>query len=158
MKNQFILPIVIVISTSFLGACRQAGEKEAVGTVIGATAGGVIGSQFGSAGGRVAGTAIGAVIGGIAGNALGRRIDEQDRRHADRAFDHSSRTTKGEIVYWHNGRTGNFGSYVAVRDGHSRYGNYCREFAMAATINGRYERVYQTACRKPNGTWYYIDP
>ena len=60
-------------------------------------------------------------------------------------------------VYWTNTRTGNWGTYQPVRDGHSRYvGYYCREFVSTAVVYGRMERVYGTACRHPNGTWHAI--
>ena len=160
MKNSILLPTVLLLSASLVGChstIRGMGEKQAVGTVMGATAGGLIGSQFGAGGGHVLGTAVGAVVGGIAGSVIGRSIDETDARAANRAYDRSSRAVRGEIVYWENGRTGNAGNIQALRDGHSRYGNYCREYALESRINGRYERVYSTACRRPNGTWYTVD-
>lgn len=139
--------------TSLTG-CQAPGEKEAVGTMVGTIGGGVIGAQIGAAGGgRVAGAAIGAVAGGIAGNAIGRSLDEADGYEADMAFTRASRAPVGEVVYWNNIRTGNWGSYQPIREGHSRYGNYCRQYMTTVEINGRVERMYGTACRQPNGTW-----
>lgn len=158
MKDKHSLPLVVLISAGLLAGCQStgAGNQEVAGTIVGGTAGGFIGSQFGQGMGRWAGGAIGVVAGAIAGNAIGRYMDDTDSGHARRAFSSASRAPVGETVYWENGRTGHWGAYQVRADGHSRYGNYCREFAMTAYVNGREERVYGTACRRPNGTWYEL--
>jgi len=147
----------LILCVSLLAGCRGPGEKEAVGTVIGATAGGVIGASFGHGGGAVAGAAIGAIAGSIIGNAIGRNVDENEGRAANNAFARAGRVPRGDVVYWEDGRVGHWGTYIPLRDGHSTYGNYCREFAMVSNINGRAERVYSTACRQPNGVWYSVN-
>lgn len=90
------------------------------------------------------------------GNALGRGTDPSDHRVSSHAFEKVSRMPVGEEVYWHNARTGHWGTYCPVRDGLSQCGNYCREFVTTTHINGRAERTYGTACRRPNGTWYLM--
>jgi len=154
MKKHVLL-IPVVLSSLLLG-CQTAGEKENVGTVIGAVSGTIIGAQFGHGAGRVVGAGIGALVGGFLGNAIGRSADQSDVREANRAFNKAARSPVGQTVYWHNKRTGNWGTYRPVRDGHSGHGKYCREFVTTATVNGKTERVYGTACRQPNGTWYAI--
>lgn len=151
-KKHFI--IGLLLASSVLGGCQRTGQKETAATVIGAVAGGVIGAQFGHHGGRVAGAVIGALFGGLLGNAVGQKMDEEDLREANRAFTTATRAPVGQTIYWSNSRTGNWGYYRPIRDGHRRFdGIYCREFVTTATINGRTERVYGTACRHPNGTW-----
>jgi surface antigen len=157
MSAKISLPAILLVSTCLLVGCRSPGEKESVGTIMGATAGGVIGGQFGHGGGAVVGAAIGAIAGSIVGNALGREVDESEARAANDAFARASRSRNGDIVYWENGRVGHWGTYRPLRDGHSTYGNYCREYAMASNINGRIERVYGTACRQPSGVWYSVN-
>lgn len=92
----------------------------------------------------------------VHGNALGYRAYPDDARASYQAFEKASRKPIGEKVYWHNVRTGHWGSYCATRDGLSQCGNYCREFVTTTHIQGRVERVYGTACRRPNGTWYLM--
>lgn len=155
MMKKIQLPVVLLISTTLLVGCQTAGDKETVGTVVGAVAGGVIGSQVAGGAGHTAGAAFGALVGGLAGNAIGRSIDESDAMEAERAQKRARIAPVGDTIYWRNTRTGNWGTYGPIRDGHSRYqGYYCREFTATAYINGRIERVYSTACRHPNGTWY----
>lgn len=155
MKYMMSLPLV-VLSTGLLVGCQSTGNQEMAGTVVGGVTGGVIGSQFGQGAGRWAGGAIGVVAGAVAGEAIGRYLDESDNGHKRRAFSSASRAPVGETVYWENGRTGHWGWYEPTADGHSRYGNYCREFTMKTYMNGRAQRVTGTACRRPNGTWYEI--
>lgn len=157
MDRKHIKPLRTVLMMSvltILTACQAPGEKEAVGTLVGTVGGGVVGYQFGSGGGQWAGAGIGAVAGGLVGNAIGRQLDAMDAREANAAFMRASRAPVGEVVYWNNTRTGNWGCYQPLRDGHSSMeGLYCREFQTTATIEGQTRRVYGTACRQPNGTW-----
>lgn len=146
--------LTISCALILLCACQAPGEKEAVGTLVGTVGGGVVGYQFGSGGGQYAGAGIGAIAGGLSGNAIGRHLDALDAREANAAFARASRAPVGEVVYWNNTRTGNWGCYQPMRDGHSSLqGLYCREFQTSATIQGQTRRVYGTACRQPNGTW-----
>lgn len=156
MKWRYFL-LVSLSTTLLIGCDHQPSNNEVAATTLGAVAGGVIGASFGSGSGRIAGAAVGAAVGGIVGNAIGRDMDEGDRREARNAFITASRTHVGETVYWSNVRTGNWGTYRPLRDGHRRYdGMYCREFESRANVNGRVDRVYGTACRRPNGTWEAI--
>lgn len=36
------------------------------------------------------------------------------------------------------------------------YGRYCREYQSQAMINGRWQQVYGTACRNPDGSWALV--
>lgn len=149
-----IRSICLPILLGLLCACQAPGEKEAVGTLVGTVGGGVIGGQFGTGAGQVAGVALGGVAGGLSGNAIGRYLDAYDARQANQAYERASRVPVGEVVYWNNTRTGNWGCYKPLREGHSSVqGLYCREYETTAMIQGRRQRVYGTACRQPNGTW-----
>ncbi|MGD9591282.1 MAG: RT0821/Lpp0805 family surface protein [Candidatus Berkiella sp.] len=157
MKMTLKLPIVLLATSLFATGCQNSGKNETAATALGAVAGGIVGAQFGHGAGRIAGAAIGAVFGGLFGKAVGQSLDEEDMKEANRAFVTATRAPVGQTIYWNNARTGNWGYYRPIRDGHRRFdGYYCREFATTATINGRTERVYGTACRHPNGTWQAI--
>lgn len=80
-----------------------------------------------------------------------------DIRAANAAFREASQVAVGEKIYWSNVRTGTWGTFCPVRDGHAACGNYCREFAAVVHMHGSVKRVYGTACRRPNGTWYVVD-
>lgn len=150
------LPIFLLMSTFILVGCQNMGEQQRVGTVLGTVAGGLIGAQFGNGAGHAVGAAVGGVVGGVVGNVIGATLDQSDARYADRAFQEATRTATGETVYWSNPRSGRSGYYRALRDGSSNCGRYCREFETTCiTCNGcPPQRVYGTACRHPNGTWY----
>lgn len=148
--------LILLMASTVLAGCQNMSNREAAATVVGTVAGAVVGAQFGHHGGQVAAAAVGALLGGAVGNAIGRSADESDLREASNGFARASRVSVGETVYWHNERTGHYGSFKPVRDGHSRYGNYCREFVTNVYINGQIQRSYGTTCRQPNGTWYLI--
>lgn len=155
MKYRMSLPLII-LSTGLLVGCQSTGNQQVAGTVVGGATGGIIGAQFGQGMGRWAGGAIGVLAGAVAGEAIGRYLDESDNYHQRRAFTAASRAPVGETVYWENGRTGHWGWYQPCADGHSRYGNYCREFTVNTYMDGRCQKVSGTACRRPNGTWYEL--
>ena len=64
----------IAIAVALLTGC--AGNKESIGTGVGAVAGAVIGNKLGGKQGAV----IGAIIGGAIGNRIGAHLDEEDRK------------------------------------------------------------------------------
>lgn len=156
MVKRFKLSVLVLSAALVLGGCQSAGEKETVGTVVGAVAGGIVGAQFGHGAGRVVGGAIGALFGGLIGNRIGASMDGADQAQANTAFVKATRVPVGETVYWNNSHTGHWGSYRPVRDGESRMGYYCREFVTTVHVHGRTEKLYGTACRKPDGSWHAI--
>lgn len=102
----------------------------------------------------VAGVPLGMEEEAVMGNAIGRTISV-DYDPASGAFLKATQVMVGETVYWQNGRTGHWGYFCPLRDGHTRYdGNYCREFMSTFCINGQIKRMYSMACRRPDGTWY----
>lgn len=154
MSNRLKISVLVLSTAMLLGGCQSAGEKETVGTAVGAVAGGVIGAQFGHGAGRVVGGAVGALIGGLIGNVIGTSMDDADRQEANHAFVKATRVPVGETVYWNNSHTGHWGSYRPVRDGESKQGYYCREFVTTVYVHGRTDKLYGTACRKPDGSWH----
>lgn len=139
------------------------GDNAALGTVIGAVAGGAIGNQFGSGDGNTAATIGGAILGGIAGNAIAR--DACDNERADAYYYNTSYAdafddrNEGRRHDWRNPNNGNYG-YVTPRrrvQG-DRYGyrNECREFEQTVYINGQRYDDTGIACRSDDGSWRIV--
>jgi osmotically inducible lipoprotein OsmB len=62
MKTKFISAAVLAVSLLGLGGCASM-DRQTVGTVGGAVAGGLVGSAIGGTGATIAGAAVGGVIG-----------------------------------------------------------------------------------------------
>lgn len=156
MKSAKQIKVALIVGAVVsLAGCQTTATSEQIGTGIGIVVGGAAGSAFGSGLGQVAGVAIGAGIGGVIGNAIGRTANYDDDQYAYRAFIGASQAPAGDSVYWRNGRTGHWGYFCPLRDGHTRVqGDYCRDFMSTAYINGKTERTRGRACRQPDGVWY----
>jgi surface antigen len=136
-----------------VAACSQNGNKQTIGTITGAAAGGLLGAQVGGGTGRVAATAAGALIGALIGSEIGRSMDEVDRMKAERAYTQATSAPIGQEITWNNPDTGNYGTVTPTREGTSSSGNYCREFQQTVVIGGKQEQAYGVACRQPDGSW-----
>lgn len=150
------LTAAMVLGIFFVGCASTTGEKESIGTVLGAAGGGLLGSQFGSGSGQLAATAAGTLLGALVGSNIGRTMDDVDRMKARQALEQATHAPIGETITWNNPRSGHQGSVTPVRDGRSSSGNYCREFQQTVTVDGRSEQLYGTACRQPDGSWKLI--
>ena len=138
-----IIP-VLALAGAVLGAgCAYPPTKEQTGMVIGGLIGGLGGSQFGGGDGRTAAIIIGTMAGAVIGGAIGRSMDETDQLETVRTGVSSS---------WQNPDTGNTYVVTPTRTYDTAEGP-CREYTMDATIGGRPEQVYGTACRQPDGSW-----
>src|SRR5262245_55821711 len=82
--NVTALALVALLS---LSACQSDswGQKQTIGTLGGAAAGGLLGSQFGKGTGNVIATAVGVGLGGWLGNEIGASLDNADRAAMQRA-------------------------------------------------------------------------
>ena len=139
-----------------LAACQDAGNKQTVGGLGGAAAGGLLGSQFGHGSGKLAMTGIGVLLGALAGSEIGKSLDENDRRQAEEARMRAESAPIGQRIVWSNPNTGNSGVVVPTREGRSTNGEYCREFQQTITVGGKTEQGFGTACRQPDGTWKIV--
>jgi uncharacterized protein YcfJ len=70
---------------------QDVGTKQGVGTVLGATGGGLLGNQFGKDTGNVVATAAGVFLGGLLGNSIGKSLDSADRAAQDQAASRAAR-------------------------------------------------------------------
>lgn len=151
------LALVLVAALS-LSACQtdQWGQKQSIGTLGGAAGGALLGNQFGKGTGNVVMTAIGAVAGAWLGNEIGSSLDNADRAALGRAQTQAYNAPVGQTITWNNPQNGNSGTFTPVRDGTASDGSYCREFNQTATIGGKQQQTYGTACRQPDGSWKIV--
>ena len=121
--------LVPVLAGALLMGCADAGNKETMGTLIGA---------------------------GI-GNAIGRNMDKVDRMEMERAqYQAFEYTPSGTSTKWYNPDTGNSGWVKPAPAYKDESGQYCREYQQKVTINGQEQQAYGRACRKPDGSWEII--
>ena len=117
--------------------------------VIGGVLGGVLGSQVGKGTGNIAATIVGTLVGAQIGGAVGRSMDETDQLKTA----HTLETVRtGVSSTWRNPDTGNEYAVTPTRTFETESGP-CREYTVDASIGGRPEQVYGTACRQPDGSW-----
>ena len=97
---------------------------------------------------------LGAVVGSQVGATIGRHMDEHDRERLVNVLE-TQRTSTGSS--WVNPDTGY--NYTATPtntyDDPSGTGP-CREFTIDASIGGKTEQIYGTACRQADGSWKVI--
>ena len=151
--------ICAAVAVLALAGCQtdQWGQKQTVGTGVGALAGGLAGAQVGKGSGRLWATGIGALLGGLAGSEVGASLDRADRMYMTQAQTSANTAPIGEPISWNNPQSGNQGTVVAVRDGTSKSGRYCREYQQTITVGGKTESGYGTACQQPDGSWEIVN-
>ena len=150
MNTRLLVKPLLLISLCMAYGCQMPTQQQ-MGTGVRTC------SDYNSpgCGGRVAGISIGQGLNGLIGNAIGRAPDCGDDRAAYGAFLKATQAPLGESVYWRNGRSGHWGFYCPLRDGHTRsIGDYCRDLASTAYVDGKMQRTRGTVCRQPNGEWY----
>jgi surface antigen len=136
-----------------LVACSTAPTKQDQGVIIGAIAGGILGHQVGGGTGQVLATMVGTVAGAMIGGSIGRQMDETDRLNTAAALEN---VRTGVPSSWVNPDTG----YEYVMTPTNTYDSGtgpCREYTLDATIGGKTEQVYGTACRQADGSWQIVN-
>lgn len=135
-----------------LGQCdRGIVSSEVIGGVIGGAVGGVAGAQIGKGKGKTAATIGGTIVGVLVGASVGRSMDDVDQNCVGRILEHAPDRRQ---IRWASER----GDYAVVPlRTYQADGAYCREYQTAATIGGRLQHVYGTACRQPDGAWKIVN-
>lgn len=135
------------------GRCdRQLVGRELAGQVIGGVGGAVLGSQIGQGTGRIIATAGGTLLGVLIGGAVGRSLDQTDYACAGQVFEHAP---NNRTIVWRNPETG--GAYrLTPTNAYQVQDGYCREYTSTATVGGRSQTIYGTACRQPDGSWRIV--
>jgi surface antigen len=154
MKIKMLVIAVLIAFTTAACQSGQYGQKQTIGALGGAAAGGLLGAQVGGGKGQLAATAAGALLGALIGSEIGRSMDEVDRMRAEQAYGQAQTAPVGQTIAWDNPNTGNYGTVTPTREGtRTGTGEYCREFQQTVVIGGRQEDAYGVACRQPDGSW-----
>jgi surface antigen len=152
MNGQVKSVIAVCVALTLFG-CSTAPSKQDQGMIIGAIAGGILGHQVGGGSGQVLATMIGTVAGAAIGGSIGRTMDDYDRMNASAALEN---VRTGVPSTWVNPDTG----YEYVMTPTNTYDSGtgpCREYTLDATIGGKTEQIYGTACRQADGSWKVMD-
>ncbi|NQV59210.1 MAG: glycine zipper 2TM domain-containing protein [Alphaproteobacteria bacterium] len=152
---RFIAIGLIALSTA---ACQQGGEKQGVGTLLGAVGGALAGSQVGQGKGRLVAVAAGTLLGAFLGSEIGKSLDSADRLAMERTTQRTLETVpSGDAVNWRNPDSGNSGTVKPQPSYKNASGDFCREYEQTITVGGKTETAYGTACRQPDGSWKIVN-
>lgn len=140
-------------------ACTEgAGNKEVMGTLLGAGLGALAGSQIGDGKGQLAAVAIGTLGGAYIGREVGKSLDRADRAAMQQSTQLALETTpSGKVSEWRNPDSGNHGTVTPQPAFKSAEGRDCREFQQTVTVEGEIVTGYGTACRMDDGTWRIVN-
>lgn len=127
-------------------------NREALGQVLGGVVGGVAGSNIGKGDDRTAATIVGTIVGAVIGGSLGHSMDVADMACVGQTLEYGQ---ENSTVAWVNPDT-RAQYQVTPGDSYQLNGDSCREFTRDATIGGRQERIYGTACRQTDGSWHIV--
>lgn len=156
IKSKLSNIVLICVSCAmFLTSC--AGNKQGVGTGIGAVAGGLLGAQFGKGPGKLLAVGLGAVAGGLIGNAIGKNMDDTDKMMAEKTSQQALESSpSGQSIAWKNPDNGHSGTITPTKTYKLDDGRYCREYTQMVNIGGQQEKAYGKACRQPDGSWQIV--
>lgn len=118
------------------------------GQILGGVGGGVLGHQIGDGRGQVAATIGGTLIGSV----LGGQLTTSDRRCTHQVFEYGN---PGQQIAWSNPNNNHNYSFIP-QEPYQVQGRYCREYQAVATVGGRRQETYGTACRQPDGDWEIV--
>lgn len=154
MQQVFTVFAALMLMLTLGVAPVSAGQKQTLGTLLGAGAGAVVGSQIGSGKGQLAATAVGALLGAGLGNTVGKSLDAADQAAMGRSMNQGMESTpSGQTVAWRNPDSGHSGTYTPQPARQTASGQYCREFQQTVVVGGKEEKAFGTACRQPDGSW-----
>jgi len=136
---------LVVVPSVGIGRCN----RDVVGGLLGAAAGGLLGSQIGKGDGRTAAIVGGTILGALVGGSVGRSMDQVDQNCVGQALE---RAQTGQPVAWQN-PDGRQYQVTPTRTYQQNGGQYCREYQTKIIIDGREHDGYGRACRQPDGSW-----
>jgi len=93
------------------------------------------------------------MAGGAIGGSVGRSMDETDRINTAMALEN---VRTGVPSTWTNPDTG-YEYVVTPTNTYESDAGPCREYTMDATIGGKTEQIYGTACRQADGSWQAVN-
>lgn len=141
MLKNFIL---LLILTAFTASCATKAQTGlGTGAAVGAIAGQAIGHNTGA-------TLIGAAVGALLGYAVGNEMDKADQAKITAAYESMP---DGRTSSWVNPNNGNQYAVTPQNTYRNDSNQDCREAEILATVDGRPEKIIQTACRDQYGNW-----
>ena len=142
MKHLSIVAALLVLL--FTSSCATKGQTGALG---GAAAGGLIGQAIGHSTGA---TLVGVAGGGMLGYIVGNEMDKYDREQLNNVYERGGSNQRSS---WVNPDSGN--RYAVTPQPAYQTANHqvCRRAEISATIDGKPQRTYSTACRNDYGDW-----
>lgn len=146
----------VVVLALALTACssKDQGDKQTVGTLLGAGLGALAGSQIGGGKGKLASVAVGALAGAWLGGEAGKSLDKADKAYAQRtAQDALEYNRTNQTSAWNNPDSKASGTFTPTRTFQTADGGNCREYETSVVIDGKTEKATGTACRQPDGSW-----
>lgn len=154
-RRPMAIALAAVLSLGLLSGCvTDQGNKQTMGTLLGAGLGGFAGSKVGGGKGQLAATAAGVLLGGFLGNSMGQSLDRADQAYLNRAQTQAMEAPVGQTISWSNPESGNSGYVTPTRVGRdTQTGAYCREYQTEVIVGGESQVGYGTACRMPDGDW-----
>lgn len=148
-----------LMALAFLSACTtdQAGNKQTIGTLLGAGGGAVLGSNVGKGKGNIAAIAVGTLLGAYTGSEIGASLDRADMMYANQTAQNAFETApSGRAMTWQNPDSGNSGTVTPIKTFQTNNGQYCREYTQTVQVGGQSQEAYGTACRQPDGAWLVV--
>lgn len=148
MKNVvlILLPTLVIAMTSCAPQSLNKGQK---GAGVGAASGAIIGQVIGR---NTEATLIGAAVGTMLGYIVGNEMDKYDRQQLNHTYEQAP---SGSPTTWQNPDSGN--RYQVTPEPAYYPSNQpqspCRKAEILATIDGKTEKTYTTACRNSAGQW-----
>jgi surface antigen len=126
--------------------CRE--RDNTLPILLGGAGGGILGHQVGKGRGNTAATIAGTLIGATIASSYssGRDCYEQVFETAPVGAPVSFQTAQANYNYT-----------ITPTRNYETDGRYCREYQATATVGGRYQETYGTACRQPDGQWEVVN-
>lgn len=165
MKTTLTQCAVVAICGLMIAGCQQGpggygnrtsqmGDKETVGTLLGAAGGAVAGANIGKGTGRYVAIAAGTLLGAALGNSVGSSLDKADMQYYNSTSQHALEQTKtGTTTTWKNPDSGHYGTVTPLSTFQNPQGQYCREYSQTIVVGGQTQEGYGVACRQPDGAW-----
>ena len=148
MRSLSLLLLSVFLLT--LTSCADSQlSKGTQGAGMGAAGGAIIGQAIGR---NTEATLIGAAVGTMLGYIVGNEMDKFDKRELNQAYEFGP---SGQPTTWKNPDSGNAyqvtpqPAYTAPQQPQTP----CRKAEILATIDGKTEKTYTTACRNSAGQW-----
>lgn len=145
----------LVAAMFIFAGCNSTGNvnKTAVGSVLGGALGGIAGNQIGGGTGKVVATIGGTLVGAFIGGSIGNSMDQVDQMKAMQSLE---RTQTGQTVNWSNPDNNTQYAMTPTNTVYGANGQPCREYTLNATVAGKKQQVYGTACRQADGNWKIV--